>query len=304
MKTSGFPGPASAARREKRPRHEVGFLGASAMNPHGGETTPIPTRQPAREQDMVAMLEAMRRAGLAPGMGAGGSTRAILLAEQACGAGLGVARVLVEAVRDRAADDRSWRMAVAYPAVVCVGAATGAVALAAAIGPRIEAVALGPGAPGGHFGAAGTDEPGRILLAAGAVALTAATVMALALWSARRAWGTRRRRLRERTRACGLVEVLDSAGCPERERSEILSAAAAALPGAATFVGEAGRLGAFSRRLADAGRRRDRRVVPVIGSLVAGLAVLAYGFTLVRPVARLLERVASVPPADQWRPPR
>ena len=51
---------------------------------------------------------------------------------------------------------------------------------------------------------------------------------------------------------------------------------------------------AFYRGLDDRQRRRARRLVPIIGCLIAGLAVLLYGVALFRPMTRLFESLAEV----------
>jgi hypothetical protein len=51
---------------------------------------------------------------------------------------------------------------------------------------------------------------------------------------------------------------------------------------------------AFYRGLDDRRRRRARRLVPIVGCLIAGLAVLLYGVALFRPMTRLFESLAEV----------
>ena len=51
---------------------------------------------------------------------------------------------------------------------------------------------------------------------------------------------------------------------------------------------------AFYRGLDDRQRRRARRLVPIVGCLIAGLAVLLYGVALFRPMTRLFESLAEV----------
>jgi hypothetical protein len=51
---------------------------------------------------------------------------------------------------------------------------------------------------------------------------------------------------------------------------------------------------AFYRGLDDRQRRRARRLVPVVGCLIAGLAVLLYGVALFRPMTRLFGSLAEV----------
>ncbi len=53
-------------------------------------------------------------------------------------------------------------------------------------------------------------------------------------------------------------------------------------------------LGLFERSLDERRRRRAHRLVPIIGSLVAGIAVLFYGVAIFRPMTRLFESI-SVP---------
>ena len=50
--------------------------------------------------------------------------------------------------------------------------------------------------------------------------------------------------------------------------------------------------GAFYHSLADHRRRRMRRLVPIVGSLIAGIAVLGYGLALFHPLARLFDSLA------------
>lgn len=287
-----------------------------------------PSRETGREPAIVALVSAMRHAGIIGPRIAGGAgqagvdafARPILQAERACGAGLAVTEALVDASRDIDADDRAWRLAIAYPVAVCLAAAVGVIWLAAGLAPALEAVVREPGGSvgaGSEVAAAiGSPRPGRPffqslptglgpgILAAVAVPLAAA----VGLRAARRARDARKR-LRVRAVLGDVLERLLAAGCEEPLRGEILSSVAEAFgdgpaAGGPAAVARFRGSGAFERRLADAGRSRDRRLVPVLASLVAGVAVLAYGLTLVRPVVAMLERVVSVAPAAEWRPPR
>jgi hypothetical protein len=56
------------------------------------------------------------------------------------------------------------------------------------------------------------------------------------------------------------------------------------------------------QEMSDAVGERRVRLLPVVGALVAGMAVLLYGIALFVPLTRLFDTVASMPVAPPWSP--
>lgn len=266
----------------------------------------------SREQAIGGMLVAMRLAGIIDWFGPSerhGFAKAVRQAERDAGAGLAVAEILVDATRDMVADERAWRISVVYPVAVSVAAAAGMGYFTVGLAPAVASVgSLSPVDAGDDLASGRAVGPATSLIAAVVAAAAAGLLAGIVLQAVRRVRGDSRRRIRAGIAASGVMESLGAAGCRASAQREILAAVADGFGVPATvdhtFPLEGGRLAAFGHRVAEAGRRRDRRLVPVLGSLVAGLAVLAYAVALVRPITMMLERVSHVPPAEHWRSTR
>jgi hypothetical protein len=219
-------------------------------------------------------------------------------------------RALADVLDDAAAtlaDDR-WRLwfAITYPLIVAVLALIGVIWITLTDGWLIRATeatfhdppSAAPVSPWPTIG------PAEVAIAvAGMVAIAA-----LVAWLVRLC-----RRDPDHAAAavrCDLLAELTSCDCTEAERHRLASALLAGVgltglsadrPLAALAECEtdidsrANHLWAvamFERGLDDRRRRRVRAFVPVIGCLIAGVAVLLYGVALFRPMARLFDTIA------------
>lgn len=257
--------------------------GTCAMTPFGdraGRVAPVATRPDAR----VAIAAAAS-------LGADGHALAAVLDDAAA----------------TLADDRWWlRLAITYPAIVAALALFGLAWITRTDGRLIRTIeatfhdppSAAPVSPWPTFG------PVDMAIAvAGMLAITA-----LVAWLARLC-----RRDPDHAAAavrCDLLAELTSCDCPGAERHRLadellagvgLTGPSAARPLAALAEGEADvdarashlrAVAMFERGLDHRRRRRVRRLVPVIGCLVAGVAVLLYGVALFRPMARLFDTIA------------
>jgi hypothetical protein len=220
--------------------------------------------------------------------------------------GPGLAAVLDDAAATLA-DDR-WRLwlAITYPAVVVVLALIGLIWITLTdswLIRGIEATFHDPpsAAPVSPWPTIG---PAEVAIAvAGMVAIAA-----LVAWLVRLC-----RRDPDHAAAavrCDLLAELTSCDCSTSERHRLanellagigLASPSAARPLAALVEREADAdhrashlwaVAMFDRGLDDRRRRRVRAFVPVIGCLIAGVAVLLYGVSLFRPMARLFDTIA------------
>jgi hypothetical protein len=137
-------------------------------------------------------------------------------------------------------------------------------------------------------------------------------------------WGSQRQRRAEASRrkaavACELESICEGMGLEGSRREEILDdlkgvtggISAPVFPPLATVLKKqpAADRGAalasvagFYRDTSDALLERRVKMLPVVGSIVAGVAVLLYGVALFTPLARLFDTIASMPVAPPWSP--
>jgi hypothetical protein len=137
-------------------------------------------------------------------------------------------------------------------------------------------------------------------------------------------WASQRQRRIEASRrrasvACEIESICDGIGLKGSRRDEILDdlkgvtggLSAPAFPPLATVVkkhptpGRGAALASvagFYRDTSDALLERRIKMLPVVGSIVAGVAVLLYGIALFTPLARLFDTIASMPVAPPWSP--
>lgn len=209
----------------------------------------------------------------------------------------------IAAARD---DKLRLRFALGYPLLVCGLAVAGTLWVSLDTDPLIRDVEDSfrePPAPAFRPAWSGLGPLEATVLAGGALAAIGLT-----------AWILRLRRgsagLLTSAARCDVLADLVGSACPADERGrlagEIVAAVApttAATPPLVAFaesqpdVDARAELlratAAFYRGLDVRRRRRLGRIVPVVGSLVAGIAVLAYGLALFRPLAGLLESLAA-----------
>jgi len=220
--------------------------------------------------------------------------------------GPALAAVLDDAAATLADDRWRLRLAIAYPLIVAVLALIGVIWITLTDGWLIRATeatfhdppSAAPVSPWPPIG------PAEVAIAAtGMLAMVAAV-----------AWLVRlSRRDPDHFAAavrCDLLAELSSCDCSTSERHRLanellagigLASPSAARPLAALVEREADAdhrashlwaVAMFERGLDDRRRRRVRRLVPVIGCLIAGVAVLLYGVSLFRPMVRLFETIS------------
>lgn len=243
---------------------------------------------------------------------------AVLATEASGGDGHAALVALQDAAECRAASAWRWWLDVAYPLVVCALAMAGLVSLTRWYGPLIASVddtMSGPRA-GAIFDSRPVVEAVRLpalAVAAGIAALT----LGWMLVRGRRAVVDPAPRARF-GRAAAAVLAAEDAGAGQGLGDAIVTAisgqplpagvAAGALVAHAAAIGDpALRRAALAtvarheRMVAVARGQTQGRLPAVIGSVVAGLAVLLYGVALFKPLVTLMQRVAEQPAVEQWR---
>jgi len=236
------------------------------------------------------------------------STGARGLAEAAaCGADGAAIEGLIEEARAASRDDRAhFRLSLLYPAFVC-GLALLGILWTTLVNDRlmqgVDDSFLEPPIPVPHFLPFGLS---LLDVALAAAALLAAA--GLALWMSR--LGRQSGRNAAAAAQCDVLAELTSCACPpatsDRLSREIVAdldpTLAAATPALVSFaqapadIDERAALlratAGFYRSLDTRHRRSVRRLVPIVGSLIAGIAVLCYGLALFRPLTSLFESLA------------
>ena len=236
------------------------------------------------------------------------STGARGLAEAtACGADGEVLQGVIEEARAASRDDRAhFRLALLYPASVC-GLALLGILWTTLVNDRlmqgVEDSFLAPPIPAPHLLPFGL---GPLDVAFAVAALLAAA--ALTLWILR--LGRQSGRNAAAAAQCDVLAELTSCACPlatsDRLSRGIVAdldpTLASATPPLVSFaqspadIDERAALlratAGFYRSLDDRHRRSVRRLVPIVGSLIAGIAVLCYGLALFRPLTSLFESLA------------
>lgn len=214
---------------------------------------------------------------------------------------------------------RRWdvRVALSYPTAVIVCAVVGIVLLIIIQDPLIsqfsEPIQMAMPAPEVPL----TPVQDAVTVPAGGVAAVVAAIAVI--------WFSRGQRQAQASRrwaavACELEAICDEVGVAADRRESILedlrpvaapSRSVVAFPPLARFLhtqAAAARPGGFAaladfyRESSDAVSERRARFVPVIGAIVAGMAVLLYGVALFVPLTRLFEMIASMPVAPPWSP--
>jgi hypothetical protein len=232
----------------------------------------------------------------------------------------GNARELLGFLERIVALDRRQRwdgvLAACYPIGVCLSAAAGIVVLAVVQDPLINSLAepIQVATPASE--PAPTPVWDAVAVPAGiAVALLSAVAVIWASQRQRRIEASRRRA----SVACEIESICDGIGLKGSRRDEILDdlkgvtggLSAPAFPPLATVVkkhptpGRGAALASvagFYRDTSDALLERRIKMLPVVGSIVAGVAVLLYGIALFTPLARLFDTIASMPVAPPWSP--
>ncbi|MBU6309785.1 MAG: hypothetical protein KJS77_08585 [Planctomycetes bacterium] len=215
--------------------------------------------------------------------------------------------VLDEAAATLRDDRLRLRLAVVYPAAVFVLALVGLVWSSLANGPLIRGVEASfleppPGAPPSPWPNLGPVE----LAIAGASGLA---VIALVAWLVRGshrdtghlATAVRCDLLAELT-ACDTstatrhrlaADLLAALGLAERSSATALVASAESPTDDDARAAQLWAVAMFERSLDERRRRRTRGLVPVVGCLIAGIAVLLYGVSLFRPMAGFLDFLAA-----------
>ena len=207
-------------------------------------------------------------------------------------------------------------LAACYPIGVSCCAVVGIAVLAVVQDPLINSLAepIQVAVPAAE--PAPTPVWDAVVLPAGiAVASLAAIVVIWATQWQRRAEASRRRA----AVACELASICEGIGLEGSRRDEILDdlkgvtgdLLAPAFPPLAAVVDKQptpGRgaalasVAGFYRDTSDALLERRIKMLPVVGSMVAGVAVLLYGIALFTPLARLFDTIASMPVAPPWSP--
>ena len=213
---------------------------------------------------------------------------------------------------------RRWEgvLAVVYPAGVVLCAVVGIVVLAIVQDPLLTTLAEPIQVAVPQQVQAATPVWDAV---AGPAGFAAAIVAGLAVvWAA----GFQRRLAASRrwaAVACELQGICDEIGLAAKQSEAILddlrsitpaSSRASAFPPLAAYVRKqpwAGQrafapLAAFYRETSDAVAERRVQLLPVVGAMVAGLAVLVYGIALFVPLTRLFTTLASMPVAPPWSP--
>ena len=226
----------------------------------------------------------------------------------ACGADGEVLQGVIAEARATARDDRAhFRMALLYPAFVC-GLALLGILWTTLTNDRlmqgVEDSFLEPPIPTSQtlpFGLGPLD-----------VALATAALLAaggLALWIVR--LGRQSGRNAAAAAQCDVAAELTTCDCTPAASDRLsrgivadinptLASSTPALVSVAQSPGDIDERAAllratagFYRSLDDRHRRSVRRLVPVVGSLIAGIAVLCYGLALFRPLTSLFESLAA-----------
>jgi hypothetical protein len=251
---------------------------------------------------------------------------AVLTTAASGGDGHAALLALQDAAERGAAESWRWWLDVAYPLLVCALAAAGLVVLAGWYGPLIAAVddTLSSPRAGAIFDARPVVEAVRIPVIATLVGLAGAAIAWLRLTDRRRAAeGSPQSRLGEAVRAMlaanGVSQGADGVSRGAEEAANgIVEPIVAAISGgslpagalvthAAAIAEPMARQAALAtvadheRMVAAARCRSQGRVPAMIGSIVAGLAVLLYGVALFKPLVTVMQRVAEQPPVEQWR---
>ena len=220
--------------------------------------------------------------------------------------GHALAAVLDDAATTLADDRWRLRLAIAYPLVVAVLALIGLAWITLTDGRLIRSLEATFPDPPNAAPVSPWPTIGPVEVAIAVAGMLA--IAALVAWLVRLC-----RRDPDHAAAavrCDLLAELTSCDCSEAERHRLASALlagvgltspSAARPLAALAEREADvdarashlwAVAMFERGLDDRRRRRVRAFVPVIGCLVAGVAVLLYGVALFRPMARLFDTIA------------
>ena len=224
----------------------------------------------------------------------------------ACGADAAQLRAVVDQATATAHDDRSrFRLAIVYPALVAGLAIVGmlwTIPTNHRLIMGLEDSFLEPPIPPEHVAWSSITSADLGLAALGLLAGGG-----LAAWTLRR--GCRDDRHAATAARCDLLAELAGCDCPPAARGRIADEILAGLDDAApstpplVFLAESQAdidqraallrtTASFYRSLAERRRRRMQRLVPIVGSLFAGIAVLGYGLALFRPMARLLDTLA------------
>jgi hypothetical protein len=221
--------------------------------------------------------------------------------------GHALAAVLNDAAATLADDRWRLRLAIAYPLIVAVLALIGLAWITLTDGRLIRGIEATFHDPPSAAPVSPWPTIGPVEVAIAIAGMLA--IAALVAWLVRLC-----RRDPDHAAAavrCDLLAELTSCDCPEAERHRLASALlagigltspSAARPLAALAEREADvdarashlwAVAMFERGLDDRRRRRVRRLLPVIGCLVAGVAVLVYGASIFRPMARLFETIGK-----------
>ena len=197
----------------------------------------------------------------------------------AASGGDGVGALAALEARASGAAGATWRFGIdlVYPLVICALAAAGVAWLTWWYGPLVAAVDDTLGGP--RAGAVFDARPVTDVIGWPVVGWCAASVLVLATMLTA-AW---RGLVGSGASAGRLMEVVDALPDP-RARNRARAA-----------VADHERLVAVHRR------REWGRVPAVVGSLVAGGAVLVYGIGLFQPLVRLMRDVADQPTVAEWR---
>lgn len=213
---------------------------------------------------------------------------------------------------------RRWdsRMAISYPVGICLCAAIGIGVLAFVQDPSLNSLAEPIQMAMPEPEVAPTPVFDAVAWPVGIAAVVVAAV--LAMWRA-----TRQRQFEMSRRwaavACELDAISSACQLSGEKRESILLdlqpvtgvATARPLPPLARFAQQhpsgpqsAGlrELASFYHETTDAVSQRRVRLLPVIGAMIAGVAVLLYGIALFVPLTRLFESMASMPVAPPWSP--
>jgi hypothetical protein len=226
----------------------------------------------------------------------------------ACGADGEVLQGLIEEARATSRDDRAhFRLALLYPAFVCGLALLGILWTTLTndrLMQRVDDSFLEPPIPVPRslpFGLGPLD----VCLAAAALIAAAG----LTLWIVR--LGRQSGRNAATAAQCDVLAELTSCDCPPATSDRLARGIVADLdptlasstPALVSFAQSPGDIdertallratAGFYRSLDDRHRRSVRRLVPVVGSLIAGIAVLCYGLALFRPLTSLFESLAA-----------
>lgn len=212
---------------------------------------------------------------------------------------------------------RETMLSLWYPVGICLMSVVGITALALFIEPSLNALAE----PIAVAEPAPSPTPRPVWNAVAPPAFVAALVMlgCVVLWWSRS--GQRAKAARRRAAViCELQAMFAELGIgPERQQViiedlAVVEGSATAGPVEPPLAAAVQRLPAghqaaalrdvaylYRQTIEQAGNTR-RELVPVVGSLVAGCAVLLYGIALFVPLAQFFSRLASMPVAPPWSP--